>query len=962
MIERDDWYVVTLSETDADANKATLQAALNSNKYVMIKAGSYPLSPTVTINSAVLDLGGSTLTDPTESGTSGTLFYLIGDSPTIQNGSIVGMGYITYTGTSDPLFFEGRRFISPVKASYTNARIEAMDLSHCYGYAISGGGSTKATTDYVANVGMTGNAYFEIYQTFLTVPIRIPGADTTCVSDANRLGGKTVTTGTGLEFTSDLIPLSAVYTAQEKYDSLMLFHGKPGYVCISTGRATKHCCDGDMTFVFTLSDGSTVSADTLQSKPVKIPDNASTFVIKMPMSTKFVNGDSYRDPANMLVYFFYHDCSLNVSGCTFHENTSLGMTGATIGPTYVDSCVSEYNGRAGGHDTATGNTTTGFIDCEEDPPCYISITNCASSNETNSAMLNVVTADVKNCEFVTCLNYGGKWMNINNVHCEGFIGLNSSVSNRATVVSIKDSSGQYGVDGLTWGSNIDNTRCASNVITENCSFYNSWPPRPRTLDTNSAYYYTSYGISRVNLTGDYAGTFYLWTPNGCRYTVSNGGFAPPEGSAVKIKANNWITISSKTIDDKNNWLRLSGDGHVLESDISILPNGYVLSGCTFDIGTAFLYGNDQVDSYFAGTYRDCTFNLDNNPFYSPRLDFPMYGACATGQQIKFERCTINNSANYLYDGSVSGTFVFTDCEIADENKICKGGTSTYKFLYSLTPAFTGCSASVPETIERGGSTSIQLTADSGYSLPETVSVTGANSSYDASTGVISLTSAASPITITAVAPEVAPTVYSVTKTGVNCNISGADAITEGTTETFSVIVEDGYKYPDSVTISGADYVWDSSTGAIAISNPISDVSISVTAVEDTPTVIKYSITIVQSGCDVLSPKTIEEGTVEEITVVLLDGYKMPESISVTNASYTMSGLTIKIFNPTGDVKIIINCISTLDRMDRFSGGSKGDWNAELGDLASKVYVPDMKSTLFKAFESIGRALEDVIKD
>lgn len=949
MVERDDWYVVTLSETDADANKATLQAALDSNKYVMIKIGSYPLSPTITINSAVLDLGGSTLTDPTESGTSGTLFYLMGDSPTIQNGSIVGMGYITYTGVNDPLFFENRRFISPVKASYTNARIEAMDLSHCYGYAISGGGATKATTDIVKNVGMTGNAYLEVYKTFLTVAIIIPGADTTCVSDVNRLGGKTITTGTGLEFTSDSIPLSAVYTAQEKYDSLMLFHGKPGYVCISTGRATKHCCDGDMTFVFTLSDGSTVSVDTLQSKPVKIPDNASTFVIKMPMSTKFVNGDSYRDPANMLVYFFYHDCSLNVSGCTFHENTSLGMTGATIGPTYVDSCASEYNGRAGGHDTTTGNSTTGFIDCEEDPPCYISITNCASSNETNSAMLNVVTADVKNCEFVTCLNYGGKWMNIDNVHCSSIIGLNDkTVSNRSTDIYVKNSSAVYNA----------NYTLGDSAYFDNCTFLNLYV---QNIDESSH----NGGIFKYNSTNkggvgnEISGVRDLTVEGDSFYSLIKR-LHPSEGSNVKLIFSNLdsngttLTDSIQTISN-NSWIK--------ESNCCVLPKNYTLHDCTFDV--AYAHQNSVLVANYAngGTYEDCVFNLTDLPFHKTLTVFH-----SSNGSLTFKRCKIHNKTQYVFYNEKSGTFadtwsfIFIDCEVDDESKIFNKGSASKKFLYSLTPAFTGCSASVPETVERGGSTSIQLTADSGYSLPETVSVTGANSSYDASTGVLLLASAASPITITAVAPEIAPTTYSVVKTGVNCDISGADTITEGTMETFSVVVEDGYKYPDSVTISGADYVWDSSTGVITVSNPISDVNISVTAVEDTPAVIKYSITIVQSGCDVLSPKTIEEGTVEEITVVLLDGYKMPESISVTNASYTMSGLTIKIFNPTGDVKIIINCIPTLDRMDRFSGGNKGDWNAELGDLASKVYVPDMKSTLFKAFESIGRALEDVLKD
>ena len=64
----------------------------------------------------------------------------------------------------------------------------------------------------------------------------------------------------------------------------------------------------------------------------------------------------------------------------------------------------------------------------------------------------------------------------------------------------------------------------------------------------------------------------------------------------------------------------------------------------------------------------------------------------------------------------------------------------------------------------------------------------------------------------------------------NCTSSGADTIRQGGTATITVAANDGYNLPDSITVSGAEYTWDKTGGQIALSNPTSDVTITVAAV------------------------------------------------------------------------------------------------------------------------------------
>ncbi len=74
-------------------------------------------------------------------------------------------------------------------------------------------------------------------------------------------------------------------------------------------------------------------------------------------------------------------------------------------------------------------------------------------------------------------------------------------------------------------------------------------------------------------------------------------------------------------------------------------------------------------------------------------------------------------------------------------------------LFSITANLTNVSAIIPEYIEESETLMLTITADSGYTLPETISVTGCTYTYNKDTGEISLSGASSDVVISVVGVE-----------------------------------------------------------------------------------------------------------------------------------------------------------------------------------------------------------------
>lgn len=158
---------------------------------------------------------------------------------------------------------------------------------------------------------------------------------------------------------------------------------------------------------------------------------------------------------------------------------------------------------------------------------------------------------------------------------------------------------------------------------------------------------------------------------------------------------------------------------------------------------------------------------------------------------------------------------------------------------------------------------------------------------------------------------VAPTAYSITSKLTNCTASGVDTITEGGTATITISANSGYELPDAITVSGATYVWNKSTGTIVLSNPTGNVTITVVAEAVKP---KYTNQIPLS---ITSSKTPYVGTNGE------DGYKMDYRLNSSgNETALSAGSNVGV---TGFIPVNKNDIVYLEGIKYSTTSAAVDW-------------------------------------
>lgn len=112
-------------------------------------------------------------------------------------------------------------------------------------------------------------------------------------------------------------------------------------------------------------------------------------------------------------------------------------------------------------------------------------------------------------------------------------------------------------------------------------------------------------------------------------------------------------------------------------------------------------------------------------------------------------------------------------------------------LFSITANLTNVSATIPEYIEEGETLMLAITADSGYTLPDSISVSGCTYTYNKDTGEISLNGASSDVVISVVGVEKAYTwKCTISNLGVS-NPSSVNFLHEGTMPTFEEVTFNG---------------------------------------------------------------------------------------------------------------------------------------------------------------------------
>ena len=138
---------------------------------------------------------------------------------------------------------------------------------------------------------------------------------------------------------------------------------------------------------------------------------------------------------------------------------------------------------------------------------------------------------------------------------------------------------------------------------------------------------------------------------------------------------------------------------------------------------------------------------------------------------------------------------------------------------------TNCTYTGDTAIGIGGNATVTFTAAGSYALPSAVTVTGATGVWDQTTGDLYLSNVTGDVAITVVSVQV----FTILVTATNCTYTGDGAVIMGGSASLLFEADVGYELPDSVTVSGASYTWDDTTGVLLLSNATANVTISVTA-------------------------------------------------------------------------------------------------------------------------------------
>ena len=77
-----------------------------------------------------------------------------------------------------------------------------------------------------------------------------------------------------------------------------------------------------------------------------------------------------------------------------------------------------------------------------------------------------------------------------------------------------------------------------------------------------------------------------------------------------------------------------------------------------------------------------------------------------------------------------------------------------------------------------------------------------------------------------------PNHWAVSTSLTNLTAEGDTVIYDGGTASVTLTAEEGYSLPDSITVTGASYTWDDSTGEVSLNTPTGAVSITAVGVAD----------------------------------------------------------------------------------------------------------------------------------
>lgn len=150
--------------------------------------------------------------------------------------------------------------------------------------------------------------------------------------------------------------------------------------------------------------------------------------------------------------------------------------------------------------------------------------------------------------------------------------------------------------------------------------------------------------------------------------------------------------------------------------------------------------------------------------------------------------------------------------------------------------------------------------------------------------------------------------YTITTNVENGTYQGSEIIEEGTEANIIIIPNTNYYLPDTITVVGAEYIYNKETGVIRLSNPTGNITITIVCI----TLETYTITAnITNGSSTGDTSIVENGTAL-VTIAPDTDYTLPNAINVTGATYSYDKITgiIVLSNPIDNVAITVVCTDT----------------------------------------------------
>jgi hypothetical protein len=214
------------------------------------------------------------------------------------------------------------------------------------------------------------------------------------------------------------------------------------------------------------------------------------------------------------------------------------------------------------------------------------------------------------------------------------------------------------------------------------------------------------------------------------------------------------------------------------------------------------------------------------------------------------------SGEYVVTASARGTNFIASVNSNSVNYTVGSASGDYYPIVTNLKNVTADKTNATQASSADKLVTLKVTANTGYSLPSTIMITGCKShswqAYnDNQTGYLYLTEATGTVNIEITARE---RVYNITTdlTNVIADSSNTDSIggaLANYTATLKFTAADGYELPDSVLVSGCDYQWVKSTGTLYIENYKGDITITISGVSTEPIIYGGSYVATGYGAD-----------------------------------------------------------------------------------------------------------------